>query len=113
MESRWPEGWRPRVDFLYSVLHWVKSAFKRKALDQVGEAEARNKEAWRLYRDQTQLFTKLASQSALLSITDSALFGPNAKRGELVKFRKLKEGEEEALRNEVEAVATGRVVVKV
>lgn len=47
LASRFP-SWRPRVDFLFHVLHYLKAAFKRAALDELREAACPNKEAYRL-----------------------------------------------------------------
>ncbi|KAM0747262.1 UBC-like protein [Meredithblackwellia eburnea MCA 4105] len=129
LNSRFPT-WRPRVDFIFHVLHFVKASFKRASLDQVREASCANKEAYRLYRDQTPLFTKLASQSALLSITDTALYSASSSVGGKtkpslstrtrederqqrgIKFRKLEEGEEDKLWNEVETQERSKLVAK-
>ncbi|KAK4702888.1 hypothetical protein P7C70_g3332, partial [Phenoliferia sp. Uapishka_3] len=115
LTSRFP-NWRPRVDFLFHVLHFLKASFKRASLDELREASCLNKEAYRLYRDQTPLFTKLAAQSAKLSITDASLFGSTTKgakdgRSE-IKFRKLEEGEEEELREKLESEGRARLVKK-
>lgn len=70
----------------------------------------------RSYRDQTPLFAKLASQSAALSISDQSLFGPQAHinpadgKPSPIRFRKLKDGEEEQLRKEVEDGARKRLL---
>lgn len=68
----------------------------------------------RRYRDQTPLFTKLAAQSAMLSITDASLFGSGSRgasggRGG-IKFRKLEDGEEEKLREKLESEGRARLV---
>ncbi|GAA5845708.1 hypothetical protein JCM11251_003933, partial [Rhodosporidiobolus azoricus] len=46
LDSRFPT-WRPRRDFVFHVLHAVKAAFKRNALDELREAVCANQEAWR------------------------------------------------------------------
>ncbi|KAI5477277.1 hypothetical protein MNV49_006574 [Pseudohyphozyma bogoriensis] len=135
LRKRFPE-WRARVDFLFMVLGFLKSMFKRQCLDSLRPEDCFNKEALNLYRNQTPLFTKLASQSALLSITDSSLYGPTtstpstpstptnktsfcggaktagsgSSSGSGIKFTKLSEEETEELRKKVEKEARGRIV---
>ncbi|KAL0949951.1 hypothetical protein HGRIS_009974 [Hohenbuehelia grisea] len=65
--------WRPKEHHVFDVLHWVKAAFKRQALDQIKDFDCLNKEAFR-YHEQTSSFAALAKQSALLSQSPSALF---------------------------------------
>ncbi|TFK43552.1 ubiquitin-conjugating enzyme/RWD-like protein [Crucibulum laeve] len=65
--------WRPKEHHVFDVLHWIKAAFKKHALDQIKEGDCLNKEAFR-YHDSTQSFAALATQSALLSQSESALF---------------------------------------
>jgi len=67
-------SWRPREHHVFDVLFWVKSAFKKHALDQLKEKDCLNKEAFRLYRESTASFAALATQSALLSQSDTALY---------------------------------------
>ncbi|GAA5909332.1 hypothetical protein JCM6882_000954 [Rhodosporidiobolus microsporus] len=116
LDARFPT-WRPRRDFIFHVLHAVKAAFKRKGLDELREAVCANQEAWRLYRTNPPLFTKLASQSALLSSTPSALYSPAPTRSDdaqpsPIRFRRLKgeEGEEEKLREMVREEGERKVV---
>lgn len=126
LDGRFPK-WRAREDFLFHVLHFFKSMFKRAALDQLTEGSCANREAYRLcvlalspvgallnlpnrrYRDQTPLFAKLASQSAALSVTESSLFTPTSPPS-AINFRKLEEGEEEQLRGKVEERARARLI---
>ncbi|KAL5533558.1 hypothetical protein ACEPAG_18 [Sanghuangporus baumii] len=65
--------WRPKQDHVFHLLHWIKIIFKKDALDNIKESDALNKEAFR-YRDSTQSFAALATQSAMLSQTAPALF---------------------------------------
>ncbi|KAM0791643.1 hypothetical protein ACM66B_006079 [Microbotryomycetes sp. NB124-2] len=109
LDSRFPT-WRPRQDFVVHVLHFMKACFKRQTLDALTEPQCANKEAYRLYRNRFEVFVQLASQVALLSTTDNALFGPN-NADDLhdddspspIAFRKLADGEEQALRQQLEA----------
>ena len=39
---------RPREHHVFDILHWVKVAFKKHALDQFQESDCFNKEAYRL-----------------------------------------------------------------
>ncbi|EDR10197.1 uncharacterized protein LACBIDRAFT_318352 [Laccaria bicolor S238N-H82] len=66
--------WRPKEHHVFDVLHWVKAAFKRHALDQIQADDCSNKEAYRLYHESTQSFAALAVQSASLAQSESALF---------------------------------------
>lgn len=84
---------RPKDHRVFHVLHFVKAAFKKHALDQLTENDCLNKEAFRfvqlnildsdnsdyfiilsLYHDSTSSFAALATQSAMLSQSASALF---------------------------------------
>lgn len=47
LDSRFPT-WRPRQDFIWNVLHFVKAAFKRRTLDDLREPLCANVEAYRL-----------------------------------------------------------------
>jgi hypothetical protein len=38
---------RPKENHVFDVLHWVKTAFKKHALDQIKESDCLNKEAYR------------------------------------------------------------------
>ncbi|KAK4047236.1 hypothetical protein OIV83_005539 [Microbotryomycetes sp. JL201] len=105
LDSRFPT-WRPRQDFIVHVLHFMKACFKRHALDALTEAH---------YRDRFEVFVQLASQSALLSTTENALYdtqNSNDKHGSdyppPIAFRPLKEGEEQALRQQLEAAVVSR-----
>lgn len=60
-----------RATDLTTLLHTLKAAFKRAALDSVLEKDALNREAWRLYRNSPQVFHKLAQQSAKITLDDA------------------------------------------
>jgi len=66
--------WRPKEHHVFDILHWIKVAFKKHALDAFQESDCFNKEAFRLYRESTHSFASLATQSASLSQSESALF---------------------------------------
>ncbi|KAJ7904476.1 UBC-like protein [Mycena olivaceomarginata] len=66
--------WRPKEHRVFDVLHWIKAAFKKHALDEIRESDCLNKEAYRLYHETTSSFAGLASQSSLLSQSAPALF---------------------------------------
>ncbi|KAH9812134.1 ubiquitin-conjugating enzyme/RWD-like protein [Melampsora americana] len=98
IRSRFPE-WRPRVDFLCHVLHFIKSAFKRPGLERIKEeSDAQNKEAFRLYRDQTQIFATLASQSAILSASPSTLQA-DSNSNEMIQFIELDDQQWQSIRS--------------
>ncbi|KAJ7667984.1 UBC-like protein [Mycena polygramma] len=65
--------WRPKEHRVFDVLHWIKAAFKKHALDEIKESDCFNKEAYR-YHESTSSFAALASQSSLLSQSAPALF---------------------------------------
>ncbi|GAA5999994.1 uncharacterized protein JCM10292_003572 [Rhodotorula paludigena] len=115
LDWRFP-AWRAREDCISHVLHAVKSAFKRKALEGLREALCANHEAFHLYRNQTAVFARLASQSSLLSAASSTVYaGPPPLRSEHaletpIRFRKLEAGEEERLKAEVERLGRAKVV---
>lgn len=66
--------WRPKEHRVFDVLHWIKAAFKKHALDEIRESDCLNKEAYRLYHESTSSFASLATQSSLLSQSAPALF---------------------------------------
>ncbi|TCD70807.1 hypothetical protein EIP91_001497 [Steccherinum ochraceum] len=87
--------WRPKDHHVFDVLHWVKAAFKKHALDDVREGDCLNKEAFRLYHDTTSSFSALATQSSMLSQSASALFDKDhpsmaGKGAHSIQFRELK-----------------------
>ncbi|KAJ7047410.1 UBC-like protein [Mycena alexandri] len=65
--------WRPKEHRVFDVLHWIKAAFKKHALDEIRESDCLNKEAYR-YHESTSSFASLATQSSLLSQSAPALF---------------------------------------
>jgi len=98
--------WRPKEHHVFDVLHWVKAAFKKHALDTIKESDCLNKEAFRLYRDTTSSFAALATQSAMLSQSSSALFDRDhpsmtGKHRDGVLFRELKQQQLAALRTKL------------
>ncbi|GAA5891743.1 hypothetical protein JCM8208_002870 [Rhodotorula glutinis] len=114
LDWRFPT-WRPREDCIALVLHAVKAAFKRKGLESLREALCANVEAYHLYREQTPVFARLASQSALLSASATSLYHPPPSRSEdapvtPIRFRRLEAGEEDRLAKEVERIGRAKVV---
>ncbi|PRQ77129.1 Ubiquitin-conjugating enzyme/RWD-like protein [Rhodotorula toruloides] len=114
LDWRFPT-WRPREDCIWNVLHAMKAAFKRKALDQLREAMCANVEAYHTYREQTALFAHLASQTANLSTSSSTLYASPPSRLEdtqpsPIRFRRLEEEEEKVLKAEVQKLGDAKVV---
>ncbi|GAA5909036.1 uncharacterized protein JCM6883_002586 [Sporobolomyces salmoneus] len=114
LDSRFP-NWRPRQDFIWTILHFVKASFKRRTLDDLREPLCANVEAYRLYREQTTSFAKIASQSASLSTSSSTLYGPPPSRTtdpspSPFQFRKLEKGEKEELKRKVKDLALTKIV---
>ncbi|KAF9075839.1 ubiquitin-conjugating enzyme/RWD-like protein [Rhodocollybia butyracea] len=83
--------WLPNQHHVFDVLHFVKAAFKRDVLDKIEEADCLNKEAYtcivcthlssgalikntRRYHESTTSFAALATQTASLSHSASALY---------------------------------------
>jgi len=98
--------WRPKEHHVFDVLHWIKAAFKKHALDGVKELDCLNKEAFRLYHDTTSSFAALATQSSMLSQSSSALFDRDhpsmtGKHRDGMLFRELKPQESAALRKKL------------
>ncbi|KAF9009089.1 ubiquitin-conjugating enzyme/RWD-like protein [Cyathus striatus] len=88
------QRWRPDEHRVFHVLHWIKVAFKKHALDQFKESDCLNKEGFR-YHESIQSFAALATQSATLSHSESALFHkdhpPKAQTSvNVLTFQKLK-----------------------
>jgi len=84
--------WRPKEHHAFDVLHWVKAAFKKHALDGLKDHDCLNKEAFRLYHESTQTFANLATQSTQLSQTHGALFHPSTatRPPHGIQFREMK-----------------------
>ncbi|KAI0663286.1 UBC-like protein [Cubamyces menziesii] len=118
--------WRPKEHHVFDVLHWVKAAFKKHALDDVKEADCFNKEAYstidplctslrmtmtltdasRRYHDTTSSFAALATQSSMLSQSASALFDKDhpsmaGKGSHSMQFKELKPDQLDALRKKL------------
>ncbi|KAH9900014.1 UBC-like protein [Cubamyces lactineus] len=98
--------WRPKEHHVFDVLHWVKAAFKKHALDDIKEADCFNKEAYRLYHDTTSSFAALATQSSMLSQSASALFDKDhpsmaGKGSHSMQFKELKPDQLDALRKKL------------
>ncbi|KAI0315978.1 ubiquitin-conjugating enzyme/RWD-like protein [Amylostereum chailletii] len=95
--------WRPKEHHVYDVLHFIKAAFKKHALDDVKDHDCLNKEAFR-YHDSTSSFAALATQSSMLSQTASALFDRDhpsmATKGpsHALAFKELKPSQSAAIR---------------
>ncbi|KAI8996927.1 ubiquitin-conjugating enzyme/RWD-like protein [Pilobolus umbonatus] len=66
--------WRPYQDYIFHVLHYVKNIFKKVVLDGLNDKHCPNKESYRLYRTDNNVFGKLAIQCAQLSTSESYLF---------------------------------------
>lgn len=70
--------WIPHENFICNLLYYLKSCFKRSGLESIiacgNDSTAYNKPAFRLYRDQTDVFAKLAAQSSTLSSSSSTLY---------------------------------------
>ncbi|KAG0741736.1 hypothetical protein G6F57_005927 [Rhizopus arrhizus] len=66
--------WRPYEDYIFHILHYIKNIFKKNILDRLIDKHCFNKEAYRLYRTDIKVFSKLAQQCSQLSITESYLF---------------------------------------
>ncbi|KAI8975496.1 ubiquitin-conjugating enzyme/RWD-like protein [Mycotypha africana] len=66
--------WRPYQDYIFHLLHYVKSMFKKAVLEKVKEKHSYNKEAYRLYKLDKSVFAKLSYQCAQLSISDTYLY---------------------------------------
>jgi len=98
--------WRPKEHHVFDVLHWIKAAFKKHALDGIKEEDCFNKEAFRLYHDSTSSFAALATQSSMLSQSPSALFDSDhpsmtGKGCHTMTFRELRPDEVSALQGRV------------
>ncbi len=117
-------SWRPKEHHVFEVLHWVKAAFKKHALDEIKDSDCFNKEAFRyvhaclecacvylvaarlvprLYHDTTSSFAALATQSSMLSQSASALFDKDhpsmaGKGSHSMQFKELKPDQLSALR---------------
>lgn len=100
LDPRWT-SWEQGRDYLWMLLHWIKGAFKRRALDEVRKVDVVNAEAFRLYRGDAGMFARLAGQGAELSGSEAVLYGKGRDSGQGkageggIVFRKLDRAEEE------------------
>ncbi|CAO3685999.1 unnamed protein product [Umbelopsis ramanniana] len=92
--------WRPHQDYIFHILHYIKNAYKRVVLDGLVEKYCPNKEAYRLYRNDPQIFSKLAQQCAQLSITESYLFD-HFPDNNMIKFSPLSESKFDELKAQI------------
>ncbi|KAH9459424.1 hypothetical protein Pst134EA_019577 [Puccinia striiformis f. sp. tritici] len=71
-------NWLPHENFICNLLYYLKSCFKRPGLESIiasgDDSIAYNKHAFRLYRDQTDVFATLAAQSSTLSSSPTSLY---------------------------------------
>ncbi|KAF9821228.1 hypothetical protein IEO21_00836 [Rhodonia placenta] len=107
--------WRPKEHHIFDVLHWVKAAFKKHALDDIKEADCLNKEAYR-YHDTTSSFAALATQSSMLSQSASALFDRDhpsmaGKGSHSIHFRELKSEQLDNLRAKLGLQDWGEITI--
>ncbi|KAJ7276357.1 ubiquitin-conjugating enzyme/RWD-like protein [Mycena haematopus] len=98
--------WRPKEHRVFDVLHWIKAAFKKQALDGIRESDCLNKEAYRLYHETTSSFAGLASQSSLLSQSAPALFDRDhptlrGKPRDALPFRELAPDQLQTMRTKI------------
>ncbi|KAI0796801.1 UBC-like protein [Abortiporus biennis] len=97
--------WKPKEHHIFDVLHWVKAAFKKHALDEIKDVDCLNKEAFR-YHDTTSSFAALATQSSMLSQSASALFDRDhpsmaGKGSHDITFKELKPEQLDSLRKKL------------
>jgi len=98
--------WRPKEHRVFDILHWIKAAFKKHALDEIRESDCLNKEAYRLYHETTSSFAGLASQSSLLSQSAPALFDRDhptlrGKPRDALPFRELAPDQLQTMRTKI------------
>lgn len=96
--------WSSSDHNIFHVLHWIKAAFKKRALDELDEVSCLNKEAFRMYQDSTSSFASLAAQSASLSQSSSALYGDNNRNTEnagVLMFSRTSSSDLDKLRSEL------------
>ncbi|GAK62212.1 UBC-like protein [Moesziomyces antarcticus] len=74
LSSRFPTAWRPRQDFVFHILQFVKNAFQEDNLESLREGQVANPEVYRMFRTHRTLFNKLALQSVSLSTAPSSLY---------------------------------------
>ncbi|SAL94866.1 hypothetical protein [Absidia glauca] len=82
--------WRAHQDYLIHLLRYIKNIFKRSLLSSLSDPVCLDKEAYRLYRQDGNVFRKMAQQCAQLSITEFYLFDhfPN---NNLIRFTPMNE----------------------
>ncbi|POW08842.1 hypothetical protein PSHT_09407 [Puccinia striiformis] len=77
-DQQTPKSISRRINFICNLLYYLKSCFKRPGLESIiasgDDSIAYNKHAFRLYRDQTDVFATLAAQSSTLSSSPTSLY---------------------------------------
>ncbi|GAA5811066.1 hypothetical protein MFLAVUS_004495 [Mucor flavus] len=92
--------WRPYQDYIFHILHYLKNMFKKVVLDGLNDKYCFNKEAYRLYRTDINVFGKLAQQCAQLSITESYLFD-HFPDNNMIRFSPLSEAKFDELKAQI------------
>ncbi|GAA5799026.1 hypothetical protein HPULCUR_004435 [Helicostylum pulchrum] len=100
--------WRPYQDYIFHILHYLKNMFKKVVLDGLNDKYCFNKEAYRLYRTDINVFGKLAQQCAQLSITESYLFD-HFPDNNMIRFSPLSEAKFDELKAQILYSATNPI----
>ncbi|KAL1936497.1 hypothetical protein VTP01DRAFT_631 [Rhizomucor pusillus] len=108
LSQRFPT-WRPYQDYIFHVLHYLKNMFKRVVLDGLMDKHCNNKEAYRLYRTDANVFGKLAQQCAQLSITESYMFD-HFPDNNLIRFSPLSDAKFDEIKAQIFSSVAGAPV---
>ncbi|KAI9205704.1 ubiquitin-conjugating enzyme/RWD-like protein [Polychytrium aggregatum] len=88
--------WRPRIDNICHILHYIKNSFKDAVLQNLQEEYCLNKEAYRTYVRDRHAFVKLAAQVAQASSSEKSVY--ERIEGSTLNFSYMTDDEAETLR---------------
>jgi len=72
------KDWAPHKYYIFHILHYIKKSFKKSVLDNLLEQDCLGVDAYKFYNKDIKTFTKMASQSAKFSRSDTVLFDNNS-----------------------------------
>jgi ubiquitin-protein ligase len=105
LRHRFPH-WEAHRDHIFHILRYLRDIFRRSSLDRLEEHQCYNREALQMYRQDPNLFAKLAQQCSSISTKDSILY-ENHPDNNSIRFTRLTDlKQEEAFKHMLENVPT-------
>lgn len=90
IEAKFPK-WVPQRDHIVDILRFLKASFKVGVLNSLTEDSCLNKQAYRMYHLELDLFIRLSEQCAKVSTADSVVFD-DYPEGNTICFKPISEG---------------------